>query len=79
MVDAPPSVQMERRVAEALKLGFSRVVIPAGSDVRRSGRLVSGALVECSTVGEALKAVLGHTPGKRRRGRMEEGEEEEGQ
>jgi DNA repair protein RadA/Sms len=57
-----PVAQLERRVAEALKLGFSRVVIPAGSDVRRAGGKLAGAggaVVECATVGEALGVVLG--------------------
>jgi hypothetical protein len=60
-----PVAQLERRVVEALKLGFSRVVIPAGSDVRRTGRLAGAALVECRTIGEALKAVLGPAASRR--------------
>lgn len=52
--------QLERRVAEAIKLGFKRVIIPAKSDLKMKGKLAVGAqLIECQTVKEAFEAALG--------------------
>lgn len=62
-----PVAQLERRVAEALKLGFRRVVIPANSELKRLGKLSENAhLVGARTVLEAFEAVLGPLPGRRR-------------
>jgi DNA repair protein RadA/Sms len=51
--------QLERRVAEAIKLGFKRVVIPAKSDLKMKGKLAGAQLIECQTVKEAFDAALG--------------------
>lgn len=50
---------MDRRIAEAAKLGFRRFVIPAGSQVRVTGNLKDLQLIECRSVVEAFRAVLG--------------------
>ncbi len=51
--------QLERRLNEASRLGFSRVVVPSASG-RRGERGVAGIeVVRVGTVGEAIEAVLG--------------------
>jgi DNA repair protein RadA/Sms len=70
-----PVRQLERRLAEASRLGFERCIVPAsdlrrlarekagtkqGRELQRDGLSVQGA----STVGEALALVLGSAPGK---------------
>jgi DNA repair protein RadA/Sms len=78
-----PVRQMERRLAEAARLGFERCIVPAGDlrrlsgekggkaakEVRRDGLLIQGA----STVTEALTLALG--PLALRRGRQRDGTE----
>ncbi|PSC73730.1 DNA repair [Micractinium conductrix] len=54
-----PVGNIERRIAEAAKLGFKTFVIPAASNVHASARLKGARLVECCTVVEAFRAVLG--------------------
>jgi DNA repair protein RadA/Sms len=54
-----PVGNIERRIAEAAKLGFKTFVIPAASNVHASARLKGARLVECRTVVEAFRAVLG--------------------
>jgi DNA repair protein RadA/Sms len=51
--------QLERRVSEAIKLGFTRVIIPAKSDLKMKGKLAGAQLIECQTVKEAFEAALG--------------------
>jgi len=51
--------QLERRVAEAIKLGFNRVIIPAKSDLKMKGKFAGAQLIECQTVKEAFEAALG--------------------
>lgn len=62
-----PVMQVQRRIAEAAKLGFTRVIIPAGSDVGGKGKARQGGvtLVECRTVGEAIEAALGPGTGRK--------------
>jgi DNA repair protein RadA/Sms len=76
-----PVRQMERRLAEAARLGFERCIVPAGDlrrlggeksdgapqEVRRDGLLIQGA----ATVAEALTLALG--PLAPRRGRQRDG------
>ncbi len=51
--------QLDRRLNEAGRLGFSRVVVPAAAG-RRGERAVAGIeVVRVGTVGEAIEAVLG--------------------
>jgi hypothetical protein len=57
---------LEARLLEASKLGFKRFLVPAGSAVRREGRLAGVAVVECATLAEALCAALGIGAGGRR-------------
>ena len=48
--------QLQRRLAEAVRLGFRRAIVPATADVE-----VSGLVIErCATVAEALQRGLGH-------------------
>eukprot|EP00887_Chlorella_sp_A99_P001326 scaffold14.g1326.t1 len=54
-----PVGHIERRISEAAKLGFRRFVIPAGSQVHVSGKLKDVQVVECRSVTEAFRAVLG--------------------
>jgi DNA repair protein RadA/Sms len=50
--------QLERRLSEARRLGFTRVIVPPLLG-RRSGAIGDGLdLVRVSTVGEAIEAVL---------------------
>lgn len=57
----------ERRVAEAAKLGFSTVLVPAASAPTARGRLAGARIVPCRTVVDALRAALGHAVFARRR------------
>lgn len=43
----------------ALQLGFRTFVIPASSNVHASQRLKGARIIECRTVVEAFRAVLG--------------------
>ena len=52
-----PVVQLERRVLEAQKLGFKRIIVPRSSEKLRSK--VDIDVVRCDTVQSALDAVLG--------------------
>ena len=65
-----PVYQLEKRILEAVKLGFNTVIIPSGSNVRRSGRLAADdcQIIECRTVLEACEAALGPDLKTRRRG-----------
>lgn len=54
-----PVGNIERRIAEASKLGFRTFVIPASSNVHASQRLKGARIIECRTVVEAFRAVLG--------------------
>ena len=53
--------QLDRRISEAAKLGFTRFIVPAGSGAKGAGagRLAGVTVTECRTVGEAFRAVLG--------------------
>ncbi|KAI3427273.1 hypothetical protein D9Q98_007205 [Chlorella vulgaris] len=54
-----PVGNIERRISEAAKLGFTTFVIPASSNVHASARLKGARLIECKTVVEAFREVLG--------------------
>jgi DNA repair protein RadA/Sms len=54
-----PVGHIERRIGEALKLGFRTFVVPASANVHASGRLKGARILECRTVVEAFRAVLG--------------------
>lgn len=67
--------QLEKRVAEAGKLGFRRAVVPAAAKVASVGLEV----VSCEGVMEAMLAVLGGPAATRRRGRRRRKEDDEEQ
>lgn len=53
--------QLERRLVEAAKLGFTQFLVPAGSGVKAAGgkRLAGLRVVECRRVADAFRAALG--------------------
>ena len=60
---------IERRVGEAGKLGFRKIVVPKGSDVKGKVTLGPGCeVVECRTIGEAIDKVLGVGALKKKKG-----------
>ncbi|KAK9843738.1 hypothetical protein WJX81_004492 [Elliptochloris bilobata] len=62
-----PVAHTERRVAEASKLGFGTVLVPAASAPTARGRLAGTRIVPCRTVVDALRAALGPAVFARRR------------
>ena len=66
-----PVAHAERRIAEAAKLGFGTVIVPAASAPSARGRLAGAHIVPCRTVVEALHAALGHAVFERSRSRGE--------
>jgi DNA repair protein RadA/Sms len=52
--------QLELRLAEAARLGFTRAVVPRGSGLGTAG--LGLQLLEAATVAEALVAALGVNP-----------------
>jgi DNA repair protein RadA/Sms len=52
--------QLELRLAEAARLGFTRAVVPRGSGLGKAG--LGLQLLEAATVAEALVAALGVNP-----------------
>jgi predicted ATP-dependent serine protease len=56
--------QLERRLAEAAKLGFKRALIPATGGPP-SSTIKGIQLIPCATVAQALEAVLGKDVVKR--------------
>ena len=54
-----PVAQLQKRVGEAVKLGFNKIIIPHGSDLRRGGKLADAQLIECRTLKDAFEACLG--------------------
>ncbi len=57
-----PVSQLELRLQEAARLGFSRAVVPRGSGLGRAASGVGLQLLEASSVAEALVAALGVNP-----------------
>lgn len=55
--DVRPVPMLAERVAEAARLGFRRLLVPAGSVDRLKGRRVPASLVEVRTLDEALTAM----------------------
>ncbi len=54
-----PANHIERRVAEAAKLGFSTVIVPATRAPTATGRLAGVKIIPCRTIKDALQAALG--------------------
>ena len=50
---------IDRRVLEAMKLGFTKMVVPAAASVQATGRLQGMNIVHCRTIREAIQAVFG--------------------
>ncbi|HEV2123787.1 MAG TPA: DNA repair protein RadA [Chloroflexota bacterium] len=67
--------QLERRLAEASRLGFEKAIVPANDlrrlDVEKGGRYGGLSLLGASTVGEAFDAALGPAPANPRRASRE--------
>jgi hypothetical protein len=72
-----PVNQVERRVIEAAKLGFSTVIVSAANAPAATGRLAGLNIVGCRDIRAALQAALGVTIGEKGRGTAAEEQEEE--
>jgi DNA repair protein RadA/Sms len=57
-----PVGQLELRLGEAARLGFSRAVVPRGSGLGTQAAELGLQLLEAGTVAEALVAALGVNP-----------------
>ncbi|MFO7630690.1 MAG: DNA repair protein RadA [Prochlorococcaceae cyanobacterium] len=57
-----PVGQLELRLQEAARLGFSRAVVPKGSGLAKAAAGLELQLLEAATVAEALVAALGVNP-----------------
>jgi DNA repair protein RadA/Sms len=55
--DIRPVPMFAERIAEATRLGFRRLLVPAGSVARRNGHQQPGALVEVANLEEAIAAM----------------------
>jgi DNA repair protein RadA/Sms len=55
--DVRPVPMFVERAAEAARLGFGRLLVPAGSRARLNGRRLAATLVEVSNLDEALAAM----------------------
>jgi DNA repair protein RadA/Sms len=55
--DVRPVPLLAERVAEAARLGFTRMLVPAGSKSRLGGRLPAATLVEVGNLAEAVAAL----------------------
>lgn len=53
-----PISNLERRVAEASKLGFTACVVPEGSPKLKEKRFHNIELIYCSSIDEAIKVSL---------------------
>ena len=49
----------ERRVLEAAKLGYAKIIVPPASRIAAKGRREGIELVHCRTIRDAIEAVLG--------------------
>ena len=49
----------EKRVQEALKLGYNTAVVPAVSHVKPTGRLKGMRVLSCRSISDALAALFG--------------------
>ncbi|MFM7733529.1 MAG: magnesium chelatase domain-containing protein, partial [Cyanobium sp.] len=57
-----PVSQLELRLQECARLGFSRAVVPRGSGLGKAAAALDLQLLEAGTVAEALMAALGVNP-----------------
>lgn len=61
-----PVTQLERRVLEAQKLGFRRIIVPAASEKLRSDKIQSIEVIACPDVQSAFNATLGQSMRKKK-------------
>jgi len=54
-----PVTQLEKRILEAQKLGFERIIVPKSSDKLRTDKIKSINIVPAATVEEAFQHALG--------------------
>lgn len=54
--DVRPVPQLGERVAEAIRLGYRNLLVPAGTGKRVNGRADGGRLIEVRTLTEAIDA-----------------------
>lgn len=59
-----PVTQLDRRISEAVKLGFKTIIIPCGTDLsgKKKNDYRSCNLIECGSVVEAMEKALGPIP-----------------
>jgi DNA repair protein RadA/Sms len=55
--DVRPVPMLIERAAEAARLGFHRLLVPAGSRARLNGRQLPATLVEVANLDEAITAM----------------------
>jgi DNA repair protein RadA/Sms len=60
--DVRPVPMSAERVAEALRLGYQRVLVPTGTRDRLAGRIPGSRLIEVATLAEALLALQAPPP-----------------
>lgn len=54
-----PVTQLEKRILEAQKLGFERIIVPKASDTLRTDKIKSISVIPAATVEEAFQHALG--------------------
>ena len=64
--DIRPVPMSAERVAEAVRLGYRRVLVPAGTRARLNGRVPPARLVEVASLAEAIQALQAPAPAARR-------------
>ncbi|MCB0916367.1 MAG: DNA repair protein RadA [Actinobacteria bacterium] len=64
--DVRPVPQLGERVAEAIRLGYRNLLVPAGTGKRVNGRAEGGRLIEVRTLTEAIAAFDALQPTRRR-------------
>jgi DNA repair protein RadA/Sms len=56
--DVRPVPQLSERVAEAVRLGYRRLLVPPGTKSRVNGRAAGGTLIEVGTLAAAIRNEL---------------------
>lgn len=70
-----PVTQLEKRVLEAQKLGFERIIVPKASDKLRTDKIESITVIPAATVEEAFQHALGSRTESNSRQRKTEDED----
>jgi DNA repair protein RadA/Sms len=55
--DVRPVPMLNERAAEAVRLGFARLLVPPGSRARLNGRAASATVIEVANLAEAITAI----------------------